>query len=79
MDIYRFERNRRLSVSQANTVMQMKGMSKDLSEQYIEEAKQRLLENQLGTSSNTFLSENFELVPILDGQTVEKMFDFQNN
>ena len=59
--------------------MQMKGMSKDLSEQYIEEAKQRLLENQLGTSSNTFLSENFELVPILDGQTVEKMFDFQNN
>jgi hypothetical protein len=59
--------------------MQMKGMgSKDLCEIFIQEAKQRLLENQLGVS-NTFSSDKYEIVPIVDGQIVKNMFDFQNN
>ena len=53
-------------------------MGKDLSELFIQEAEQRLLENQFGVS-NTFVSEKYEIVPIVDGQIVKNMFDFQNN
>jgi hypothetical protein len=75
LDIYRFEKQRRVSLTQATSVIQMKGMGKELSEIFIQEAKQRLLENQLG-ESNTFVSEKYEIVPIVDGQIVKRMFDF---
>ena len=78
LDIYRFQKQSRVSVTQASAATQMKGMGKDLSEQFTHEARQRLLENQLGTSG-TFFADKYGIVPIQDGQIVKNMFDFQNN